>query len=114
MTMSAIERRSAILVALLSITSGCSDRQEPKSGAIATPVSALSVVTSDDAGERQDLEYRLLEIARTYESYGRVGDHYDWAQIDCASFDTTPDLEVSLSADQSTHGRKLYALFAKI
>lgn len=55
---------------------------------------------------------KLLEIARDYETFGRVDDEYRWAPWLCR----TPSPSVarfSASADESSHGRKLYFLFAK-
>jgi hypothetical protein len=66
-------------------------------------------------------EKRMLEIARTYESYDH-GNVTMLIAIPQCTFDlTTPDgifesrepVEVSTSGDASTHGKKLYLLFAK-
>jgi hypothetical protein len=74
--------------------------------------------------QRQFLE-RLLEIARTYPSYRRENAAMDFklairqcsfALTSAPSFpqDESPDLTVSSSRDASTHGMKLYLLFAKL
>lgn len=55
---------------------------------------------------------RLLEIARDYRRYGRVDDLARWAPQLCEM--PKPSVaRFSASADPSTHGRKLYFLFAK-
>jgi hypothetical protein len=61
-------------------------------------------------------EQRLLEIARSYESYERVRANYGWAPELCAPIASSaflPRLNLSESTDSATHGRKIYALFAK-
>ena len=68
--------------------------------------------------ERQAFHGRLLEIARSYEEYGRLQPDLGFAPIPCAPAISThvggvsrPSL--SASQDTATHGRKLYWLFAK-
>ena len=56
---------------------------------------------------------RLLEIAGTYRSYGQVDDSMHWAPIMCDSPHPPAELRYSDSKDQGTHGRKLYAVFAR-
>jgi len=54
----------------------------------------------------------LLEIAEEYRTWGRVDDEFRWAPFKCV-----PSLPgrayVSASKDPSTHGQKLYSLFAR-
>jgi hypothetical protein len=55
---------------------------------------------------------KLLEIAKSYSSFGRVDDEARWAPWLCR----TPNPSVarfSESKDEQTHGQKLYFLFAK-
>lgn len=61
-----------------------------------------------------DLKFhrRLLEIATKYPGYGKVDDMRRWAPAMCAMA-APPKARVSRSKDPSTHGRKLYFLFAK-
>jgi hypothetical protein len=57
---------------------------------------------------------RLLEIARSYEEYGRLDPSVRFAPMDCAAPPapwTRP--RFSASGDATTHGRKLYWVFAK-
>jgi hypothetical protein len=55
---------------------------------------------------------RLLEIARTYKQFGRVDGPARWSPFDCRM--PPPSVaRLSASADEDTHGRKLYFLFAK-
>lgn len=57
---------------------------------------------------------RLLEIARTYQSYGRVEKQYRWSPVDCMMpTPKPPSLHVSRSDDEATHGQKLYTVFAR-
>jgi hypothetical protein len=54
----------------------------------------------------------LLKIAETYESYGKVDDEIRWAPGLCRA-PRPPTLRASASGDETTHGKKLYYLFAK-
>jgi len=53
----------------------------------------------------------LRTAARSHESYGRVDDFLRFAPAACMDAPSAP-LRVSLSKDESTHGRKLYFLYA--
>jgi hypothetical protein len=57
---------------------------------------------------------RLLLIAQSYRAFGQVDDQMRWAPAPCAAPQPPklPELTVSASNDQGTHGRKLYAIFA--
>jgi hypothetical protein len=62
-----------------------------------------------------DFAPRLLEIARTYEAYGRLDQRLRWAPTDCAAPPLClPRFLLSRSEDTATHGRKLYSLFVKV
>jgi hypothetical protein len=75
-----------------------------------------------DAGEvTPPFHVRLLEIAATYPEYGRFDGQMRWASALCIpitasafSTPTPPVLQLSVSKDATTHGRKMYSLFAKI
>jgi hypothetical protein len=96
---------SALLAFLAVALPGCVDRE-------ATPPSS---VPSEDTARRQEFETRLLEIADSYESYGRIDPAARWAPTDCASPDPpVPQAQFSRSRDTDTHGRKLYWLFAMV
>jgi hypothetical protein len=55
---------------------------------------------------------RLADVARSYAAYGRVDDGDRFAPVDCDA-PPPPTPRISTSRDGSTHGRKLYFLFAK-
>ncbi len=55
---------------------------------------------------------KLLEIAKTYERFGRVDDEIRWAPFLCR-MPQPGKAHFSTSKDDETHGRKLYSLFAK-
>jgi hypothetical protein len=61
---------------------------------------------------RDPFSRRLLEIARTYEKYGRVDDEFRWAPFLCRRPNPAA-ARFSASADAGTHGQKLYSLFAR-
>jgi hypothetical protein len=55
---------------------------------------------------------KLLEVAKTYTSYGRVDDEMRWAPELCRM--PMPGMaRYSGSSDEATHGRKLYSIFAR-
>ena len=54
----------------------------------------------------------LLSAAQSYARYGRVDDDLRVALTDCR-VPALPRARLSASRDESTHGRKLYYLFAK-
>jgi hypothetical protein len=56
---------------------------------------------------------RLLEIARTYESFGMCDPRLRLAPVLCAFDVAHPALRMSSSSDAPGHGQKLYALFVK-
>lgn len=55
---------------------------------------------------------QLLEIAANYESYGKVDDIMRWVPTLCM-LQPPPKAQLSKSKDTSTHGQKLYYLYAK-
>jgi len=55
---------------------------------------------------------RLLEIARSYEPFGRVDDQSRWAPYYCR-MPSPAAARFSASGDKNTHGLKLYSLFAR-
>jgi hypothetical protein len=55
---------------------------------------------------------RLLEIARSYEVFGRVDDRSRWAPAACDAPPTPAMARFSASKDKGTHGLKVYSLFA--
>jgi hypothetical protein len=105
-----------LLVVLVPFLLGCAEREAAPSLASESSVSTRSLpVRTAARPHRPGFEYCLVEIARTYESYGRVDDEFRLANADCraAAAETKPDLPISSSTDLATHGRKLYRLYAK-
>lgn len=79
------------------------------------PPTKLSVPVAqiaNDPGDAHRFDAQLLEIARTYENYGRVDDETRWAPELCR-MPMPSRARVSGSGDQQTHGQKLYFVFAK-
>jgi hypothetical protein len=54
---------------------------------------------------------QLLKVAESYTSYGRVDDEMRWAPWLCRA-PLAGQARFSRSADEATHGRKLYSIFA--
>jgi hypothetical protein len=100
---------SALLMVVAVALPGCVDSEATQ----ATPPPGS--LPSEDTAQRQEFETRLLEIAASYESYGRIDPAARWAPVDCADpLPQAPEALVSRSTDADTHGRKLYWLFAKL
>ena len=59
-----------------------------------------------------DFSSRLIEIAKEYLSYPIVDQNFEWAPVPCAPAPGPPAIEYSRSADDSSHGGKLYLMFA--
>jgi hypothetical protein len=59
-----------------------------------------------------DFPELMRQAARDYLAYGRVDDEMRWAPVYCR-MPMPGRARVSASADEATHGRKLYSLFAK-
>lgn len=55
---------------------------------------------------------QLLQIAAEYQTYGKVDDMSRWAPWLCGP-PPPPKARQSMSGDESTHGKKVYFLFAK-
>jgi hypothetical protein len=115
MNISTVRLQCAALVLLVGVSSGCADREAAQSVAAESAVASRPLAVGVPAKPRRPgFEYCLLEIARTYESYGRVDDEFRLANADCrAAVQTENNLQVSSSTDLATHGRKLYRLYAK-
>jgi hypothetical protein len=109
--------------ALLLVLIGCSDRGAPKGPSVS--VVATGAVTAAVGGPFQE---RLLEVARSYEEYGRRFDGPpNWGPVACAPTAPNPEsappspppspspisARYSAGGDAGTHGRKLYWLFVK-
>jgi hypothetical protein len=90
--------RLVLAFALVPMLSGCVGSEPPSPGGEAT-TSAV------------DFEVRLLEIARTYDSFGRLDLQAKWSPRWCRMASPAPLF--SNSSDPATHGRKLYWLFVK-
>jgi hypothetical protein len=101
----------AFTLALLA--AGCTDDRQQDTTSATTREKAEAVA--------RKFEGDLLEIARTYQSYGRLAPEPLWAPLMCDDIGLsspvvpvlTGSLAVSRSGDQATHGRKLYSLFVK-
>src|SRR5947199_6697600 len=74
---------------------------------------------ADVTGETGAFDDRLLEIARSYQEYGRLDTEPRWAPLICYPGIGPPPVPLdvpprfSMSKDSLTHGRKLYWLFVK-
>ena len=65
-----------------------------------------------DYEEGRQFHADLLRIAKDYQAWTRVSDEVNWAPADCRP-PPPAGVQRSTSADGTTHGRKLYYLFAK-
>jgi hypothetical protein len=104
--------RLTFLLAFISVVlSGCvAKKGAPPQTDDAPPQATADEVTT----QRPMFEGRMLEIAASYESFGRVSAPAGWAPEDCRDPNPpTPEVAFSRSTDGSTHGAKLYTLFAK-
>lgn len=81
-------------------------------------------ITNAEAPEREkpgtsplSFDDRLLQIAQSYQSYHHLGGAESrWASDLCLPIRSLPEppvMGLSASADSSTHGRKMYALYVK-
>lgn len=78
-------------------------------------VALLSGQSSNDKNDPKpdnSTEAQLKAAVRDYKSWPRVSDHAHWAPTDCR-MPSPEGAQASDSRDDSTHGRKLYYLFAK-
>jgi hypothetical protein len=104
-----LTRSTLVLVLLAPVLAGCVDKQDTQ-----PPGDTGAMRADEDTALRVNFENRLLEIADSYESYGRIDPGFRWAPAMCAApVMHVPELALSRSADPDTHGRKLYSLFAK-
>lgn len=86
---------------------------EPTAPVAADPPSAPNPAPTP-AAEVNDPRWHptLQEIAAHYTDWGRVDDQMRWAPTLCA-MPQPARARISASGDESTHGRKLYTLYAK-
>ena len=107
-----------LLIICTILLSGCVDGPEAQTRADVVRVSPDSPgkdAAAEETPQRQQFEERLLEIAQSYESYGRVHVDYQWAHVMCApDSEFIPEIAFSESSDSRAHGHKLYALYAKM
>ncbi len=104
---------SGLTLTLALLAAGCTDDRQQEASSATTREKAEAVA--------RQFEGSLLEIARTYPSYGRLAPEPLWAPVMCDDIGLsspvvpapTGSLAVSRSGDQATHGRKLYSLFVK-
>jgi len=110
-----MNRYALCVVVLLSlILVGCTEDGEPPSAEATVPSRPLNSQQGESAGDAQQFNERLLEIARTYESYGRIDTTLRWGVVYCAPpGGWTASPRFSSSNDAATHGQKLYSLFVK-
>jgi hypothetical protein len=104
---------------------GCKVEQSPNGTAAKPELGDYDRIYHDGQAPWVKMEERhfaahLLEIARTYESYGRLFNDARPSPWDCRArlvSDPEPNSEstplLSRSNDESTHGRKLYSLFVR-
>jgi hypothetical protein len=106
--------RLAYVLTLFSVAlAGCADNKATRTPADDAPSQGQSSSPAGmDAAQRRAFDDRLLEIATSYESYGRSDTAARWAPADCRP-PAAPEFAFSRSTDPETHGRKLYSLFAK-
>jgi hypothetical protein len=111
--------RVGLVFAAASLLLGCSQdtrRQNETSTDTVAPSRS-----EDQSGTPYLFEARLLEIARDYQSYGRLDSVARWGNALCipitaCTFSGEPTLvrpRFSESGDAGTHGRKLYSLFVR-
>ena len=110
-----ITRHAFLLVFVSLVLSGCVEKNGvPPPTADAPPQTPANSTPDENTAQRRVFEDRLLEIAGSYETFGRVNPIANWTPVDCrAPIPPTPEVAFSRSADGGTHGGKLYSLFAK-
>jgi Cytochrome P460 len=116
MPMNRFITRPALLLAFLGLVlSGCIEKNGVPPPAADAPSQASAGSPADEnTAQRRVFADRLLEIATSYETFGRVNPIAHWAPAMCAEpISPTPEVAFSRSTDGSTHGGKLYTLFAK-
>jgi hypothetical protein len=100
-------RLSVIVFLTLALTGCAKDRT-----AAPTTEPESPLATGVEGDNNPAFHDKLLTIARVYRVYGRINDRWNWAVADCAG-PPPPRALYSRSSDQSTHGRKIYSLFAR-
>jgi hypothetical protein len=80
------------------------------------PAPTIRPVLEGVAAGTEPFHDRLLEIAATYEEYGRLDPELRFARLPCADAGRPGGSRASVSSswDTTTHGRKLYWLFVQI
>jgi hypothetical protein len=84
------------------------------SAALTLPALTHGVPDAPEKAAVNDKEFheRLLDVAKTYTTYGRVDDELRWAPELCR-MPMPGRVRYSDSSDDATHGRKLYSIFAR-
>jgi len=98
-----------------AVPAGC--RRAGLAGLALVSVALFGVAQSAPRGDdpkspAEKFHPRLLEIAQTYEAFGRVDDEARWAPYYCRR-PNPATARFSASRETTTHGQKLYSLFAK-
>ncbi|MBC7997955.1 MAG: cytochrome P460 family protein [Leptolyngbya sp.] len=75
-------------------------------------LSSIAANSSDSVVNNKNFHRQFLEAAHQYQNYGKVDDMARWAPWLCSA-PPPPKARMSTSADLSTHGKKIYYLFAK-
>lgn len=81
-------------------------------GAAAPPADTADSPKDDAVVNVKQFHDRLLKIAEIYPVYGRVDDEARWAPELCR-LPSPAKSQFSKSTDETTHGQKLYSLFAR-
>ncbi len=81
-------------------------------GAVAPPADTAGAPKEGAPVNAKRFHERLLKIAEIYTVYGRVDDEERWAPELCR-MPLPAKAQYSKSADETTHGQKLYSLFAR-
>lgn len=95
------------LAGISGVLAAAGVRQDPPR---VTPPTAVEVAKVDPA-DRAAVEKLLLAIADSYKKYDRVSDRTNWSPLDCRINPPT-GVQESVSKDSTTHGRKLYYVYA--
>src|SRR5262249_27393335 len=81
-------------------------------GTLVALAATAPAIDSTPPREKGPFDARLLDIARTYATFGRVDDEARWAPHFCRA-PRPAEARFSASKDRDTHGQKLYSLFAR-